>query len=411
MRQSKSTAGQSPARHPPIFAFALAVIFAFTGPEFPRHYDPGATDTEIKIGNIMSYTGWAEQYGAIGRAEAAYFQMINDRGGVNGRKINFITLDDASRQATALELARRLVEDEQVLLVFSSFGTVSNLAIRQYLNDEKIPQLFIDTGSSLFNDPAHFPWTMGFYASFRSEGAAYAKYILQVNPRAKIAILYGDDESGRDFLAGAHQGLGDQASLMIVKEISYSPSAATLDSQIAALKASGANTFFNFSIGSLATQAIRTAYDLGWHPLQFIPNASLSVAAFLDPAGLGKSAGIITNAKSKGWLEPPMRADPEVREFVDWMRQYNPQASLRDQNNVAGYERAEALIEVLKKCGDDLTRTNVMKQAAHLDLPIGMLRPGIKFRTTPQDFQPIHQFFLMQFDGAHWRSFGGIIND
>jgi branched-chain amino acid transport system substrate-binding protein len=414
MTRFEIAAGQSSARHPQIFALALAAIFVLAAPGFPhppKHYDPGASDTEIKIGNIMSYSGWAEEYGAIGRAEAAYFRMINDRGGVNGRKINFITVDNASEHATALELAQKLVANDQVLLVFSSFGTESNLAIRPYLNEEKIPQLFIDTGSSLFNDPAHFPWTMGFYASFRSEGAAYARYILQVNPSAKIAILSANDESGRDYLAGAHEGLGDQASSMIVKELSYSPSDATIDSQIAALKGSGANTFFNFSIGSFATQAIRAAYDIDWHPVEFIPNASLSVAAFLDPAGLRKSAGIITNAKSKGWLEPEMRADPEVREFVDWMRAYNPQASLRDQNNVAGYERAEALIEVLKKCGDDLTRANVMKQAARLDLHIGMLRAGIKFRTTPQDFQPIHQFFLMQFDGARWRSFGGIISD
>jgi len=414
MTQSKIAARRPSAGHPPLFALPLAAMVALAAPAFPhppKHYDPGAGDTEIKIGNIMSYTGWAAEYGAIGRAEAAYFQMINDRGGVNGRKIVFITVDIASEHATAPELARKLVEDDQVLLVFSSFGTETNLAIREYLNEKQIPQLFVDTGSSRFNDPAHFPWTMGFYASFRSEGAAYAKYILQANPSAKIAILYANDESGRDYLAGAHEGLGDKASSMIVKEISYSPSDATLDSQIAALKASGANAFFNFSIGSFATQAIRTAYDIGWHPMQFIPNASLSVAAFLDPAGLEKSAGIITNAKSKGWLEPQMRADPEVREFVDWMREYNPQASLRDQNNVAGYERAEALVEVLKQCGDDLTRANVMRQAAHLDLHIGMLRPGIKFRTTPQDFQPIHQFFLMQFDGAHWRSFGGIISD
>jgi branched-chain amino acid transport system substrate-binding protein len=263
----------------------------------------------------------------------------------------------------------------------------------------------------VFNDPANFPWTMGFFASFRSEAAAYAKYILQSNPSAKIGTLYADDESGRDFVAGAREALGDKASSMIVKEVSYGPADATVDSQIAALKDSGANVFLNFSIGSIATQAIRKAYDLGWHPLQFIPNASLSVAAFLDPAGLEKSEGIITNAKSKGWLEPQTRTDPEVREFVDWMTKYNPQASLRDQNNVAGYERAEAVVELLKKCGSDLTRANLMKQAAHLDLQLGMLRPGIKFHTTPENFQPIHQFFLMRFDGARWRSFGGIISD
>jgi branched-chain amino acid transport system substrate-binding protein len=397
-----------------IFTLAFVTVFALAVPPLShanKEYDPGASDTEIKIGNFTSYTGRGQEYGAIGRAEAAYFQMINDRGGVNGRKITFITLDNASQPSTALDLARKLVEDDGVLFIFSTFGTDSNLAIRPYLNEHKIPQLFIDTSSSVFNDPANFPWTMGFFASFRSEGAAYAKYILQSNPSAKVGILYADDESGRDFLAGAREALGDKASSMIVKEVSYGPADATVDSQIAAMKDSGANVFLNFSIGSVATQAIRKAYDLGWHPMQFIPNASLSVAAFLDPAGLEKSEGIITNAKSKGWLEPQTRTDPEVREFVDWMAKYNPQASLRDQNNVAGYERAEAVVELLKKCGSDLTRANLMKQAAHLDLQLGMLRPGIKFHTTPENFQPIHQFFLMRFDGARWRSFGGIISD
>lgn len=396
------------------FTLALVTIFALAVSPLSlanKEYDPGASDTEIKIGNFMSYTGRGQEYGAIGRAEAAYFQMINDRGGVNGRKITFITLDNASQPAAALDLARKLVEDDGALFIFSTFGTDSNLAIRPYLNEHKIPQLFIDTSSSVFNDPANFPWTMGFYASFRSEGSAYAKYILQVNPGAKIGILHADDESGRDFVAGVREALGDKASSVIVKEVSFGPADATVDSQIAALKDSGANVFLNFSIGSVATQAIRKAYDLGWRPMQFIPNASLSVAAFLDPAGLEKSEGIITNAKSKGWLEPQTRTDPEVREFVDWMAKYNPQASLRDQNNVAGYERAEAVVELLRKCGSDLTRANLMKQAAHLDLQLGMLRPGIKFHTTPENFQPIHQFFLMRFDGARWRSFGGIISD
>jgi branched-chain amino acid transport system substrate-binding protein len=338
--------------------------------------------------------------------------MINDRGGINSRKINFVSLDSASDASAALPLARKLVEEDHVLLIFGALGTETNFAIRSYLNDQKIPQLFIDTSSSAFNDPAHFPWTMSFDAPFRSEGAAYAKYIVQNKPNAKIAVLYANDDSGRDYLAGVHNALAAaQNPPTIVKEISYTPSDATIDAQIQALKDSGADVFLDFAIGSFTTQAIRKAYDLDWHPLQFIPNASLSVAAFLDPAGLTKSSGVITNARSKGWQQPFEQTDPEVRDFIDWMRKYNPDASLRDQNNVAGYERAEALVEVLKKCGDDLTRANVMKQAAHLDVQIPMLRPGIALHTTPTDFQPIHQFFLMQFDGSHWRSFGGIISD
>jgi branched-chain amino acid transport system substrate-binding protein len=394
--------------------FALAAILAAAAPLLShpdKKYDPGVSDMEIKIGNIMTYTGWASQYGAIGRAEAAYFQMINNRGGVNGRKINFISLDSASDTSTALALAKKLVEEEHVFLVFGSLGTETNLTIRPYLNDQHVPQLFIDTSSSVFNDPAHFSWTIGFDASFRSEGAAYAKYILQVKPDAKIAILYANDDSGRDYLAGAHDGLAAKASTTIVKEVSYSPTDTAIDAQIQALKDSGADVFLNFAIGPFATQAIRKAYDVDWHPMQFIPNASLSIAAFLEPAGLEKSAGVITNARSKGWLRGFEQTDPEVRDFLNWMHQYNSQASLRDQNNVAGYERAEALVEVLRKCGNDLTRANIMKQASHLDLQIPMLRAGIKFHTTPTDFQPIHQFFLMKFDGARWRSFGGIISD
>jgi branched-chain amino acid transport system substrate-binding protein len=375
-----------------------------------KAYDPGAADTELKIGNIMSYTGWAESYGAIGRAEAAYFRMINDRGGVNGRKITFISVDNGSAAANSADLARRLVEHDGGLLVFGSLGTETNLAIRAYLNDQHVPQLFVDSSSAVFDDPAHFPWTMGFFASYRTEGLAYAKYILQSKPGARIAILYADDDAGKEYLAGVLDGLGPRSSAMIVRQISYRTADASLDAQLTALRDSGADVFLNFAVGPFATEAIRKAYDLDWHPLQFIANASLSIAAFLDPAGLPKATGIITNARSKGWLEPQTRSDPAVREFVEWMRQYNPQASLRDQNNVAGYERAAALVEVLKKCGDNLTRANVMQQAAHLDIELGMLRPGIRVSTTPASYQPIHQLFLMKFDGRGWVPFGPVID-
>jgi len=373
-------------------------------------YDPGATDSELKIGNIMSYTGWAEAYGAIGRAEAAYFRMINDRGGVNGRKITFISLDNGSDAANSLDLARRLLEQQRVLLIFGSLGTETNLAIRPYLNAQHVPQLFVDSSSAVFNDPANFPWTMGFFASYRTEGLSYARYILQARAGARIAILYADDAAGKEYLAGVLDGLGQRAAAMIVSQRSYRPADASIDAQLMALKASGADVFLNFAVGPFATQAIRSAYDLDWHPLQLIANASLSTAAFLDPAGLEKAAGIITNARSKGWLEPQTRSDPAVREFIEWMRQYNPQASLRDQNNVAGYERAEALVEVLKRCGDNLTRANVMQQATHLDIELAMLRSGIRVRTTPADYQPIHQLFLMRFDGHGWVPFGAVID-
>jgi branched-chain amino acid transport system substrate-binding protein len=312
--------------------------------------------------------------------------------------------------STTLDIARKLVEQDKVLLIFSSIGTESNVAIRDYMNANKVPQLFVQSSSAVFNDPAHFPWTMGFFATYRSEGVAYAKYVLQAKPNAKIAVLYANDDSGKEYLAGVRDGLGEKASAMIVKETSYQVADKSLETQVGSLKESGADVFLNFSIGPFATQTIREAYDLGWHPLQFIPNASLSVAAFLEPAGLDKATGIITNARSKSWMSQRSHDDPAVREFLDWMSKYNPQASLRDQDNVAGYERAQALVEVLQKCGDNLTRGNVMKQAASLDLELGMLRPGIKIKTSATDYQPIRQLFLIQFDGRQWLPFGSTIS-
>lgn len=376
-----------------------------------KAYDPGASDTQIKIGNIAAYTGWGKEYGAVARAEDAYFRMVNDRGGVNGRKIDFVSVDNGSEVAANAALARQLVEQDGVLLLFSSIGTESNLAIRSYLNEKKVPQLFVESSSSQFDDPSHFPWTMGFFASYRTEGFAYAKYILLNKPGARIAVLHADDDGGKEFLEGVRDGLGEKASRMIVQEASYRPSDVSLDLQIATLKASGADVFLNLSLGAFTSQAIRAAYDLGWHPLEFIPNASLSVASFLDPVGLEKAKGIVSNARSKGWVDPEARTDPAVAEFLDWMSKYNPQASLRDQNNVAGYERAQALIEVLKRCGDNLTRDNVMKQAANLDLELGMLRPGIKITTSPNDYQPIKQLFLIRFNGRVWVPIGSVVGE
>ena len=390
-----------------IFANVLVVMPAVA----QKKYDTGATDTEIKIGNISPYTGLYSEYGAEGRAEAAYFQMINDRGGLNGRKINFVSVDDGSNVNKTIELTHKLVEHDGVLLIFSSFGTESNLAIRTYLNDKQVPQLFLQSSSSVFDDPTHFPWTMGFFATYRTEGLSYAKYILQNKPDAKMAILYADNDAGKEYLAGIRDGLGDKASTMIIKVVSYEYTDASLTSQIAALKSSGADIFMNLAWGKFATQAIRTAYDIGWHPQQFIPNASLSIAAFLDPAGLDKAVGIISNARSKNWTHMQARQDPSVREFLEWMKKYNPQASIRDQNNVAGYERAQALVEVLKQCGDNLTRENVMKQAARLDLQLGMLRPGIRITTRPTDYQPIKQLFLIKFNGKNWIPFGQVIGE
>jgi branched-chain amino acid transport system substrate-binding protein len=361
---------------------------------------PVLASNEIKIGNITCATGWAREYAAVARAETAYFQMINDRGGVSGRMIKFISLDNGCDNQKSLDLAKRLVEQDGVLLLFSVLGAETNLAIRSYMNEKQVPQLFLESSSAVFDDPSHFPWTMGFFATHRSEGRAYAKYILQNKPIGKIGVLSVNADTGREFVAGLRDGLGGKASSMIVKEATYEDGASNLDTQLHALKDSGADVFLNFTIGQFATTAIRKAFDLDWHPLQFIPNASISIAAFLEPAGLTQATNIISNARSKGWRGAQAQRDPAVHEFLEWMSKYNPDANLRDQNNGAGYERAEALIEVLKACGNDLSRANVMKKAASLDLELPMLQPGIRVVTSPTDYQPIKQLFLIQFDGA-----------
>lgn len=383
-------------------ALLLVVFLALPLRAQPK-YDPGATDTEIKIGNVMPYSGAFSEYGATGRAEAAYFRMIDDQGGVNGRKIKFISLDSGSDTNKAVALAHQLVEQEQVLATVGIWGTPANMAIRPYMNEKKVPQFFVAATDSGFDDPAHFPWTMGFQVTRRSEGLAYAEFVLRNRPAAKVAILYARDRSGDEWLQGIHEGLGGKAASMIVKESAFDYSdPEAVDAQVAALKDSGADVFMNLAVGRLATRTIRQAYDIGWHPLQFIPNASLSVAAFLEPAGLRKAAGIITNARSKAWLKPGSSQDPAVRAFLDWMSKYNAEASLRDANNVYGYEVAQAIVEVLKKCGNELTRANVMKQAASLNIELGMLRPGIRVTTSATDYQPIKDLFLIQFDGQNW---------
>ncbi|MGC1384252.1 MAG: ABC transporter substrate-binding protein [Candidatus Acidiferrales bacterium] len=384
--------------------------FASLSVQSAKHYDPGATAAEINIGNIMPYTGAFSEYGATGKAEAAYFQMINDAGGVKGRKINFISVDGESDWKKAPEQARKLVEDDQVLLLFSNFGYPANKAIRAYMNEKKVPQLFVASNDSVFDDPASYPWTMGFAASKRTEALVYARYILREKPKAKIAILAPSDPSGDEWRSGTREGLGDKASTMIVKDASFTyREPKSVEATIAQLKDSGADVLLNFTVGRFTTLAIRAAWDLDWHPLQFIPNSSLSNPAFLEPAGLHKAAGIITNARSKGWTSERDQTDPDVRQFIDWMKKYDPDANPRDANVVFGYEVSELMVAVLKNCGDDLTRANVLKQATNLDLTLGMLLPEIRVTTSPTDYQPIKQLYLTRFDGAHWVLFGNVI--
>jgi branched-chain amino acid transport system substrate-binding protein len=389
---------------PRVSAIAIVALALAAAPALAqKKYDPGATDTTIRIGNIVPYTGAFAAYGNGARAEAAYYRMINDRGGVNGRKIEFITVDNASDVQKTVELARKLVEQDKVLLIAGSLGTPQNLAIRGYMNEKQVPQLFVASPADAFDDPSHFPWTTGFQATYRTEAGAYAQYILRARPNARIGVLSADDDVGREYLDGLRAGLGARASAMIVRVETFRyGDVTTIDGQIAALKASGADVFMNLAFGTLSTQAIRSAYDTGWHPLQFVPNASLSIAAFIEPAGLAKSTGIITNARSKAISDAVAQHDPAVRDYLDWIRQYTPKGSERDAAYVYGYELAQTLVEVLRKCGDDLTRANVLRQATHLDLEIGLLRPGIRITTSPADYRPIKQLFLVQFNGQEW---------
>jgi branched-chain amino acid transport system substrate-binding protein len=393
------------------FTVALLMLCALLPARAEKKYDPGASDTGIKVGNFAPATGVFSEYGMTARAEAAYFKMINDQGGINGRKVTFISLDSESDPAKALPLARELVEKDQVLLLAGTWGAPWNLAIRGYMNERKVPQLFVSDTNSAMDDPAHFPWTMGFQPSKRTEGAAYARYILQSRPNAKIAILCGNSPTDQEWVEGIHAALGDKAPAIIVKETAFAyGDPATLDPQIEELKKSGADVFLNLGVGKYCVEAIRHAYDIDWHPLEFIPNASISVSSFLDPAGLAKAKDLVSNARSKSWARANW-GDPDVKAFIDWWHGYLTGADPRDANVVYGYELAQTLADVLQRCGDDLTRTNVLRQATSLNLTLGMLRPGIKVTTSPTDYRPIKQLFLMRFDGEHWVPLGGIIGD
>ncbi len=377
-----------------------------------KRYDPGASDSEIKIGQTMPYSGPASAYGAIGKAEAAYFAMINDLGGVNGRKIRFITRDDGYSPPKTIEQVRELVEQEEVLLIFQSMGTATNNAIHKYLNAKKVPQLFVASGASLWADPRHFPWTMGWQPDLQTEGAVFAQDILASKPDARIAVLYQNDDYGKDYLKGFTDGLGDKAGEMIVAAASYESTDPTVDSQIVSLHASGADTFFNISSPKFAAQAIRRAYDIGWKPRQYLTSGSSSVAAVLEPAGLPKALGIISAAYIKDPTDRQWQGDQAYREWRDWMLRYNGNADLADRFNVYGYSAAQTLVQVLQQCGDELTRENVMKQAAHLtDLRLPMLLPGILVNTSPTNFHPIRQLQLERFDGQEWVLFGSILGN
>lgn len=392
-----------------VVALGLAVA---TGPAVAaKNYGPGVTDTEVKIGQTMPYSGPASAWGAQGQAELAYFKWINDQGGINGRKINLISLDDGYSPPKTVEQTRKLIEQEGVLFIFSSLGTAPNTSVHKYLNDRKVPQLFLASGATKWDDPKNYPWTMGWQPNYHLEGAVYAEYILKNYPNAKIGVLYQNDDYGKDSLKGLVDGLGANAEKMIVKTMSYETSDPTIDSQIATLKGSGADLFVNMGAPKFAAQAIRLAYDTGWKPVQILNNSSNSVGTVLTQAGLEKAVGIVSSTFYKDPSDPQWSGDAGVIKFKEWFGKYLPKnASLADSFHVIGYNQANIMAEVLKLCGDDLTRANVMKQATNIrNLELPMLLPGIKVNTSPSDYVPVGQLQLQRFNGKQWELFGPIM--
>jgi branched-chain amino acid transport system substrate-binding protein len=388
---------------------ALALALGLVLPMAALAADPGVTATEIKIGHTNPYSGNLSAYGTIGKAIAAYFKKVNDEGGVNGRKINFISYDDGYLPPKTVEMARKLVESDQVLLLFNTLGTPPNSAIHKYMNEEKVPHLFVATGATRWGDPKNFPWTMGWQPNYQVEGKIYAQYVLKNLPNAKVGILYQNDDYGKDYLKGFKDGLGDVAKKLIVLEQSYEATDATVDSQIVNLKNSGANVFFNITIPKFAAQAIKKSHDIGWKPTHFLNNVSSSVSAVLKVAGIEASKGLITVLYTKDPTDPQWKNDQGFKDWLAWMKKYYPEGNVEDGFNVYGYSVAQTMVQVLKQCGNDLSRANVMKQAANLkNFTVPMLLPGIKINTSPTDFYPIEQEQLAKFDGERWALFGEI---
>jgi branched-chain amino acid transport system substrate-binding protein len=390
----------------------LAVTLSLAFPvAAQKKYDPGATDKEIKIGNTNPYSGPASAYGTIGKTIAAYFTMVNEQGGINGRKVRFVTYDDGYSPPKTVEMARKLVEQDQVLFLFQTLGTPSNTAIHKYMNMKKVPQMHVATGATKWNDPANFKWTMGWQPNYQDEAKSYVRYLLKEKPNAKIGILYQNDDYGKDYLKGIKDGLGAKAKSMIVAEVSYEVADPTVDSQIVQLQQSGADVFFNITTPKFAAQAIRKAYDIGWKPLHFLNNVSTSVASVLTPAGLEKSTGLVSTAYLKDPTDKQWENDPAIEKWRAFMKKYYPDGSLIDNSNVYGYTVATTLHQVLKQAGNNLTRENIMKEAASVKgFKIDTLLPGVTIQTGAKDYAPIQSVQLMKFNGKQWERFGEIIN-
>jgi ABC-type branched-subunit amino acid transport system substrate-binding protein len=392
-------------------ASAIAVALSVSSAAAQKKYDAGATDTEIKVGQTVPFSGPASAYATVGKAQAAYMKMINDQGGVNGRKIDLIQYDDAYSPPKTVEQVRKLVEGDEVLLTFQIIGTAPNAAVLKYLNGKKVPQLFAATGASKFTAPKNFPWTMGFNPSYFVEGRIYGQYILKEHPDAKVGVLCQNDDLGKDYLNGLKAGLGDKAAKMIVTEVSYELTEPTIDSQILKIKDSGADLFFSATTPKQAAQAIKKIAELGWHPLQIVDINANSVGAVLKPAGLDAAKGIVSVGYVKDPSEPA-KDDPGMQRYLDFMQKYYPDGDKASSLNVYGYITAQLLVQVLEQCGDELTRENVLKQAASLhNVELDLLLPGISVSTSPTDYRVNKQLQMVKFDGEHWQAFGPIVTD
>jgi branched-chain amino acid transport system substrate-binding protein len=391
---------------------AVALALSASSAQAQKNYDPGATDTEVKIGQTVPFSGPASAYATIGKAQAAYFNMINQQGGVNGRKINLIQYDDAYSPPKAVEQVRKLVESDEVLLTFQIIGTPSNAAVQKYLNTKKVPQLFAATGATKFTDPKNFPWTLGFNPNYFVEGRIYGQYILKQYPNAKVGILYQNDDLGRDYLNGIKAGLGEKAATMVVAEASYEMTDPTIDSQILKLKSAGADIFFNASTPKFAAQAIKKNAELGWKPVHILDINATSVGAVMQPAGLEASKGVISVNYGKDPLDPTWKDDPGMKRYFEFMAKYFPEGDKNSSFNAYGYSTAQLMVHVLQQCGDNLTRENVMKQATNLrDVQLDLALPGIVGNTTPDDYRVNKQFQMMKFNGERWELFGPILMD
>lgn len=389
-----------------------ATCLLIAGPALAqKKYDPGASDTEIKVGNMIPYSGPASAYGIIGKTHDAYFRMINDQGGVNGRKIKYISYDDAYSPPKAVEQARKLVESDEVLLIFNPLGTANNTAIRRYMNQKKVPQLFTATGATTFADPKGFPYTFGWQPNYQSEGRIYATYILSQHPNGKIAVLYQNDDYGKDYLKGLTDGLGAKAATMLVSQATYEVADPTVDSQLVKFKASGADIFINITTPKFAAQSIRKLAEIGWKPTHFLNNVSASVGSVLKPAGLENAKDIISANYYMDPLDAKWKDHPAIKEWSAFMEKYYPDGDRTSGLTVYGYLTSQTLVHVLKQAGDNLTRDNIAKQAASMkDVTLPALLPGITLNTSADDFAPIEQMQLMKFNGESWELFGEVLS-